>query len=171
MNPKLMDQRLADWEEICRDPRFQDCPHKVELSATGKIIMSPSSNDHVISQGVVSKHLDRLLPDGFVSLELAVQTRVGIRVPDVFWCTLETLARLRGQIASNEAPEICVEIMSRSNTMAEMEEKRGLYFELGCKEFILVDRKYFVTFFSPEGQLEQSALCPGFPAKIKLPGA
>lgn len=165
-----MDQLLADWDALCHDPRFSDLPHKVELTATGKIIMSPSSTDHFILQSLVADILRERLPKGFTGTELAIQTQDGIRSPDVVWCQPEMVTRIRGTIASEEAPEICVEIMSRSNTMAEMEAKRDLYFERGCKEFILVDRKRFVTFFSPEGQLDESKQVPGFPARIDLPG-
>jgi len=164
-------QLLRDWDTLCRDPRFDDFPHKIELTENGKIIMSPASNDHAVLQVLVIQLLTRLLPGGIGGSELAILTSAGVRVPDVCWCRdAADFLELRGKVAALKAPEICIEIMSASNSLAEMEEKRELYFKAGCREFILVDLKCFVTFFAPDGQLAESALVPGFPAKIEFPG-
>lgn len=164
-------QLLHDWDALCRDPRFDNFQHKIELSEHGKIIMSPASNDHAILRVLVIQLLTKLLPDGFGGSELAILTSAGVRVPDVCWCkNAADFLQLRGEVAALKAPEICVEIMSASNSMAEMETKRDLYFEAGCQEFILIDLKCFVTFFAPEGQVQDSAFAPGFPPKIEFPG-
>lgn len=102
---------------------------------------------------------------------MAILTPAGVRIPNVCWCkNAADFLQLRGEVAALKAPEICVEIISASNSLAEMEQKRDLYFEAGCQEFILVDRKTPVTFFGPEGQVQESAFAPGFPAKIEFPG-
>jgi len=147
---------------------FKDSPYKVELTATGKIILSPESNEHGFLQTRVAKLLGQHTADGEVGTKIAIQTTEGVYVADVVWCTKETFAVICQEACSSRAPEICVEIMSQSNTLAEMEGKRDEYFKAGCLEFILVDRKRSVTFAAPEGSLEQSKLAPGFPVQIEL---
>jgi Uma2 family endonuclease len=39
------------------------------------------------------------------------------------------------------SPELVIEVLSRSNTRAEMREKAALYLATGCEEFWLVDAK------------------------------
>lgn len=157
------------WEALCQDSRFQDLGYKVELQRNGKIVMSPASIRHGLIQSLVSNMLAGLLPDGQTATEAALQTPMGILVPDVIWCGPAWLALESAATAASSAPEICVEIMSASNSLAEMKDKRIAYFEAGCLEFILIDLKGFASFFSPEGQLGQSALVPGFPTEVPLP--
>jgi hypothetical protein len=62
---------------------------------------------------------------------LAISTPDGVKAIDVAWRAPE-----RGQEADTEtyltrAPEICVEILSPSNTAGEIDEKIALYFEAG----------------------------------------
>jgi Uma2 family endonuclease len=60
------------------------------------------------------------------------------------------------------APEICVEVLSESNTAEEMEEKRAVYFDAGADEVWLVDLDGQVRFFG-EAEMEESVLAPGMP--------
>ena len=66
------------------------------------------------------------------------------------------------------APEICVEILSASNTPAEIELKKRLYFEVGAKEVWVCDRNGAMKFFGPEGELPYSNLCPDWPQVVPL---
>lgn len=66
---------------------------------------------------------------------------------------------------TTRAPELCVEVMSETNTPAEMTEKRRLYREAGAEEVWIVDREGAVRFFGEEGQ-DQSALSPAFPSHV-----
>ena len=62
------------------------------------------------------------------------------------------------------APEICVEVMSDSNTGEDMEEKRELYLESGAQEvWGVADEE--VRFFGRE-ELEHSELIPDFPKQL-----
>ena len=68
-----------------------------------------------------------------------------------------------------KAPEICVEILSPSNSPAEMTCKRALYFNAGAKEVWQCDEDGVLTFFTPEtpnNPTETSPICPDFPARI-----
>jgi Uma2 family endonuclease len=66
------------------------------------------------------------------------------------------------------APDICVEILSPSNTQTEIDQKRAAYFAAGAREVWVCDRDSQIRFFTPQGQVERSALCPEFPARIEL---
>jgi Putative restriction endonuclease len=66
------------------------------------------------------------------------------------------------------APDICVEILSSSNTKAEIDQKRTLYFLAGAREVWICDRSNQIYFFGPDGPLDQSALCPQFHSRISL---
>ena len=64
------------------------------------------------------------------------------------------------------APEICVEVISPSNTASEIEEKKQLYFEAGAKEVWLCDDDGTMRFFLPGSLVPASLLCPDFPVRI-----
>ena len=50
------------------------------------------------------------------------------------------------------APEICVEIISPSNSMAEMHEKISLYLAQGAQEVWLCDQEGKISYFSEESK-------------------
>jgi Uma2 family endonuclease len=60
------------------------------------------------------------------------------------------------------APEICIEVLSASNTVDEMKAKRRLYREAGADEVWIVEQDGRVRFFEDE-EVEQSAIAPSFP--------
>ena len=62
----------------------------------------------------------------------------------------------------NPAPEICVEVLSPSNSAEDIELKRRLYFEEGAQEIWICGLEGQMKFFSPVGELEASKVCPKF---------
>ena len=68
-------------------------------------------------------------------------------------------------LASGENPELTHYVDSE----AELEERRRLDFEKGAVECWVCDLFGCRTFCDPAGELEQSRLCPKFPARIRLP--
>ena len=66
------------------------------------------------------------------------------------------------------APEIVMEILSPSNTLAEMEQKKELYFAQGAQEFWICQEDGAMQFYSNHAQLESSQLAPNFPARLTL---
>jgi Uma2 family endonuclease len=64
-------------------------------------------------------------------------------------------------------PEICIEIVSESNTFEGMAFKQTLYFQAGAQEVWVCDRQGNMSFYSPEKQLEHSGLAPDSPKQIK----
>ena len=121
------------WQEVIDNPYLQNLPFKIELSKWGKVEMSPASNLHGLRQGEVFTEL-RKKRGGVVIIEFSIQTTDGVRVADVAWISNALYARFGTQTPYPQAPELCVEIMSPSNTWAEMHMKAGLYLEAGAKE-------------------------------------
>jgi Uma2 family endonuclease len=67
----------------------------------------------------------------------------------------------------SEAPEICIEVMSPSNSWPEMMEKLGLYFGVGAREVWIVDTEGKVSFFGPGIEtLAASGIIPEMPGSI-----
>ena len=157
------------WEAICADPILGNLPFKIELNRYNQIIMSPANTFHSRYQARIMHLLQRLLKGGESIPELAVMTNDNVKVPDVVWASKKTLkAREKEKINWSGAPEICIEVMSPRNTRAEIKEKRALYLEGGAQEVWVCSLDGEMSFFSAAGELECSALCPKFPAKIKL---
>ena len=121
------------WQEVIDSPYLQNLPFKIELSKWGKVEMSPASNLHGQRQVEISSEL-RKKRGGIVIAECSIQTDDGVRVADVAWISNALYAQFGTQTPYPQAPELCVEIMSPSNTWAEMHMKAGLYLKAGAKE-------------------------------------
>jgi len=103
------------WQEVLADKSLHDLPYKIELNEKGLSEMSPASFIHSLLQGRLTKLLGNQL-EGEVFTELAVQTTKGIRVPDVAWAAKEYVQKHFNDVYASSAPELCVEIISASNT-------------------------------------------------------
>lgn len=67
---------------------------------------------------------------------------------------------------STLAPELCVEIMSETNTEEEMQEKRALYLDIGAQEVWIVGEGGTIRFFD-EDEIERSAIAPECPRAVE----
>lgn len=148
------------WADVLADPSLRDLPYKVELNEYGKIVMTPASNKHGSMQSRISRRLWDALRRGEVITECSVATGKGVKVADVAWCSPDFLCRHGLETPYTEAPEICVEIVSPSNSEQEMAEKRQLYFERGAKEVWIVTELGDTRIFGPDGLLDRSRLAP-----------
>jgi Uma2 family endonuclease len=155
----------VQWADICNDPLLRDLPYKIELNAWGKIEMSPASNRHGRLQIVIGAELLRQLPDGLVVAEASVLTDIGIRVPDVVWASAVFMAAHGETTPFPRAPEICVEVVSRSNTTNEIAEKTRAYIAAGAQEVWIVDESGTIRYYDPNGEAKTSR----YPVSIQLP--
>ena len=154
------------WAEICSDPALQDLPYKIELNAWGKIERSPASNRHARLQGRITSELARQLVDGGeVLTETSVLTDIGVRVPDVAWASTEFIKAFGETTPYPKAPEICVEIISPSNTSVEIQEKTGAYLAAGAEEVWIVVEDGGVHYFDATGEKGASR----YPVTLSLP--
>lgn len=157
-----------NWQEVCEHPSLKDLPFKIELDETGKIIMCPVKFDHSLLQSEIMFLLRTLLKDGKPVPECAIKTSKGTKAADVAWLSAEQLTQARHKTELEFSPEICVEVMSESNTQKEMAEKRVLYFEVGAKEVWLCSENGDMRFFNPDHELIHSECAPDFPLKIEI---
>jgi Uma2 family endonuclease len=157
------------WEELCADPELAKLPGKIESNAHGQVLMMPpASGSHSFFQRTLCRLLEAGL-GGFALPECPISTLDGVRAADVGWYSEDRFSQVRGQIAFEIAPEICVEVLSPCNTSGEMVAKKKLYFEAGAVEVWLCDETGKIRFFrteQPSQAVPQSALCPDFPSAI-----
>jgi Uma2 family endonuclease len=96
--------------------------------------------------------------DGEVITECSVETDKGVKVADVAWCSDAFLARHGLETPFTDAPELCAEVISPSNSEREMDEKRTLYFSRGATEVSLASEEGQIRTFGPEGERQSSVL-------------
>ncbi|MGO8677986.1 MAG: Uma2 family endonuclease [Limisphaerales bacterium] len=130
----------------------------------------PPAPSHGSFQLEIGRLLWNLLPDGRVLTECPISTADGVKADDVAWVSPEGMKELGEQVCFPHAPDICVEVLSPSNTEAEMNEKMALYFDAGAREVWLCTRSGAMSFFSPGAPRPSSAseLCPQFPLQVEL---
>jgi Uma2 family endonuclease len=156
----------ARWQEIARDPVLRDLSYKVETNAQGQLIVSPHQNSHSFLQASVRDLLQEQASEGVVVPEFAIATEQGVKVPGVIWTSPERRDEMEATgDPTTLAPEICIEVMSDTNTEEEMQQKRSLYLQAGAEEVWVVDGEGRVRFFG-EADMERSSLVPGYPTRV-----
>lgn len=147
-----------EWAQLINNPFLKDLPFKIELNKWGKILMSPASNSHGhIQFEIGAKIKEGKKGQGKVITECSIQTSQGVKVADVAWISDEFFAQYGYDTPYKRAPEICVEIVSPSNSKGEMEEKIELYLAKGAREVWIVPEKGETEFYSYEGRMEKSS--------------
>jgi len=155
-----------NWEQACTESHLKNLPFKIELNKWGQVVMSPVKVRHSIFQGKILRLLYGFIGRGEVLPECAVRTKNGTKVADAAWISAERLETVKYESECSVAPEICVEVMSASNTDEEMIEKRALYFEAGASEVWICDEKGNMRFYNHQKELEKSLLVSDFPKEI-----
>ena len=166
-----MDQfRRLTWAEVCADRRLQGLPFKIELNRFNQIVLVSADSKHSRIQGKIIRWLDHLMAGGEAFPELAVDTADNTKVPDVVWASDGTLEAHRHELETSwsSAPELCVEVLSPTNTEDEINGKRALYFERGAREVWVCGLDGEMVFYEPGGERSHSALCPDFPARVEV---
>lgn len=130
--------------------------------------MAPITGSRSIQMAELAMRLRDTLPAGRCIFSAPVQTTDGVKVADVGWFTMERLKPIRRETVYPIAPEICVEVLSRSNSREEMIDKMKLYFAAGASEVWLCGEEGEMEFFTsaiPQ-PVARSLLCPEFPVKL-----
>jgi len=135
--------------------------------------MSPVKVKHTFFQGEIEFLLRSLKGNGKVGPECAIWTKKGTKVADVVWCSKERWEIIKEETEASIAPEICIEVLSASNTEEEhfpeeLQEKRELYFEQEAQEVWFCDEEGVMSFYTPQGPLDNSEIVKDFPEKIEL---
>lgn len=155
------------WQEVCEHPSLQDLPFKIELNEKGEIIMNAVKVIHSLYQGEIEYLLRSLLKTGRTLPECAIRTAKGTKVADVAWASPETIRKVKNEVECSIAPEICVEVLSSSNTNIEVNEKIKLYLESGAKE-VWICQEGMMSFYDSKGLLPKSKLVSEFPAQVEV---
>lgn len=125
-------EKLPD--EVCRRSELRH----------GELVEMPFPvKDHVLLQQHLVMILARRVGPGYiVGMEVPFRPRSEYEYykADVA-CASATRWRESGRKAFDGSPELVIEILSRSNTVAEMNDRRRLFFETGCSQFWTVDYK------------------------------
>jgi len=162
---------LRRWAELLSDPALAKFEGRIETDRHGHIIMSPPpAPSHGSYQAEICRSLGNLLPDGRVLTECPISTADGVKAADVAWASPERMKELGGEVCFPTAPEICVEVLSPSNTDAEIDEKMALYFDAEAREVWLCSQSGAMRFFSSSGNrtVKASKLCPAFLQQVQL---
>lgn len=70
--------------------------------------------------------------------EVGVATAIGVRAPDVAWCSDAYLEAHPEEMPLSAAPELCIEIVSVHNALPKLREKAMAYVRAGAREAWLV---------------------------------
>ena len=146
-----------DWASVINNPFLKDLPFKIELDKWGKILMSPASNSHGSLQFETgAKIRDAKQGKGKVITECSIHTSQGVKVADVAWASDSFIARFGFETPYKRAPEICVEVVSPSNSQGEIDEKIELYLSKGAHEVWIVSEDGSTRYYTYEGEIEES---------------
>lgn len=161
---------LERWAEIVADPSLAKIEGRIEMDRFGHIIMSPPpAAQHGFFQIKIGELLSKWMLTGRVCSECPISTANGVRAADVAWASEDCLQKLGEKVCFPVAPEICVEIMSPSNSRQEIDEKMALYFNAGAGEVWLCSTDGKIQFYKTFAtKIPKSLLCPNFPAEVKL---
>ena len=162
---------LRRWAEVLADRELARFEWRIETDRHGYVIMNPPpAPKHGSLQSKIAYLLQTQLSHGRVLTECPISTADGVRAADVAWASAESIRELGEGVCFSRAPEICIEVLSPSNTLAEFREKTALYLDAGAKEVWLCADSGAMTFLrSGEAEpIEASNICPEFPPHIRL---
>lgn len=130
-----------------------------ETNAQGQIIVNPPIGLRR------AKFADRLiawikahLPGWQVWPEVGIHTTDGVKAPDLAVAPPDFVETTDVHGFLLRAPDLCVEIMSPSNTWEEMSHKARLYLSSGAREVWVCDERGELHFFDAAGPRNRSAL-------------
>jgi Uma2 family endonuclease len=157
-----------NWQEVINDPTLHDLPYKIELNEHGKIVMSPASNRHGRLQGEIYSILREKSGKGKCYIECSVETSKGVKVADVAWASNDFFKTFGDETPFIKAPEICVEVLSPSNSKNEIDEKIDLYLAKGAQEVWIATENGEIKFYNHSGEIIKSQLIKNFPDRLDL---
>lgn len=150
------EQLAARWRAMSEDPTFEDVPGKMELTEWGEILMSPVGKSHGIAAMRIAELLRKAL-GGHAMAEVGITTAIGVRAPDVAWCSDAYLAAHPEEMPLTRAPEICVEVVSASNALPKLREKAVAYLNAGASEaWIVFPVTRQIEIYGVEGRREKT---------------
>ncbi|TWU60107.1 hypothetical protein Poly51_03810 [Rubripirellula tenax] len=166
---QTMDFHRRRWDEVVRDRDLARLGQRIETNAWGQIVMTPPARFiHSRRQSKIASQLEVAMR-GYSATECGLITGDGVKVVDVVWLSPERFSDLGDQNVLETSPEICVEILSPSNSDEEIQNKFRLYFDAGAQECWTCDEDGRMSYYEkslPNDPKPTSTLCPNFPNTI-----
>jgi Uma2 family endonuclease len=134
--PLSAEELAVRYRDLCEDRRFANVPGKIEVDVWGRLVMTPASTYHGRIQGRICQKLAVL--GGEALVEVGIATPRGLFVPDIAWASAAFVAAHGGETPLTRAPELCIEVVSPSNSVKELQEKTTAYLTHGAEEVWLV---------------------------------
>ena len=154
--PLSREELAMRYRAICDDPCLSGVPGKIELDLWGRLLMTPPSTYHGLVQGRLT-HKIKVALGGEVITEAPVVTPVGLFLADVAWASAGFMSTHGSESPLMRAPEICIEVVSPSNSVKELTEKRDAYLVSGAKEvWIVYPQSKRCEFYGKDGFMPQS---------------
>jgi Uma2 family endonuclease len=155
--PLTTEELAARYRALCENPLYAKVPGKIEIDVWGRMVMTPPSYYHGSLQGRLVRALAAAL-GGEASVEVPIATPAGLFLADVAWASRGFAVRHRDDWALMRAPEICIEVVSPSNSIKELSEKRESYLAAGAIEvWIVYPKSKRCEFHGKQGLLKSSA--------------
>ena len=162
VNPEVIESPLSSEElgmryrALCDDPLYANIPGKIELDLWGRMVMSPPPSNY---HGALQTRLGQLLAvlGGRAIVEVSVVNPNGVFVADVAWASTEFIRAHGFETPYTKAPELCIEVVSPSNSVKELEEKRIAYLAAGAEEmWIIYPQSKRCEFYGRQGLMPRS---------------
>lgn len=154
--PLSSEELAVRYRALCDDPCTASVPGKIELDLWGRMLMTPASYYHGVLQGRLVRLLQEAL-GGEASVEAPVVTSAGLLVADVAWASPRFTRAHGGDNPLTRAPEVCIEVVSPSNSVKELSEKVEAYLGAGADEvWIVYATSKAVEFYAAQGRLAGS---------------
>ena len=155
--PLSTEELAARYRAMCDDPCFANVPGKVELDVWGRVLMTPPPSAY---HGLTQSRLDhklRTVLGGEVITEAPIVTWAGLFLADLAWLSPAYVAAQGIQTLLVPAPEICIEVVSPSNSVKELSEKRDAYLAAGAEEvWLIYPKSKRCEFYGKQGLMEKS---------------
>jgi Uma2 family endonuclease len=138
--PLSQAELTSRYEELVQDPRYRNVQGRLELNAWGQIIVTPPVEvwHYRLAARLARQLMASLGGESFQEGAIAVEGG-GTPIADVVWCSPEFLTTHGHEKILQRAPEICIEVLSKSNSTKEIDEKRRAYLSAGAREVWIVD--------------------------------
>ena len=155
--PLSREELAVRYRELCDDPCLSNVPGKIELDVWGRLLMTPPATYHGLLQGRLAHKLKAAL-GGEVFTEVPIATPAGLFLPDAAWASSAFMDAHGTENPLMHAPDICIEVVSPSNSTKEITEKRDAYLAMGAREVWLVYlQSKRCEFYGPGGRAPASA--------------
>ena len=155
--PLSSEELAIRYRQLCDDACLASVPGKIELDVWGRVLMTPPpSAYHGLTQSRLVKLLSVL--GGDVITEAPIVTPLGLFLADLAWLSANYVATHGIKTPLAPAPEVCIEVVSPTNSVKELSEKRHAYLAAGAEEVWLVyPQSKRCEFYGAQGLLPRSA--------------